>query len=157
MAAARDRGAAAAYNERRRKARVVLDNREALVAVEHGWSLSDAAEEIRELDEEDDDHRWNYERGCFQPWWLRIMLSDLREGCLNPQPITDITTLRRFIEGQLRRPGQAFPLGEPEAQPVAEPELTAQDKAQAARRHEAWLDSQRRQYNERVRREEEDL
>jgi len=156
MAAARDRGAAAAYNERRRKARVVLDNREALVAIEYGWSLSDAADEIRELDENNDDHRWDYDCRCFEPWWLRKMLRDLREGRLDPQPITDITTLRRFLDGQLRRPGQAIPLGGPRPGADAEPdpELTAEDILQADRLREVWLDSQRRQYE--LGREEEE-
>ena len=161
MQAARDRGALAAYNERRRKARVLLGSRAALVAIEyagHGGSLSSTARYIKELDEDNEDHRWDYERGCFEPDYLRRLLRDLREGRLDPQPITDVTTLRRFLEGQLRRPGQAIPLGglrpEDDAEPEAR-EYTQEDFDQMDRQMKVEQASQRRRY-EQLRKEQDE-
>lgn len=73
MQAARDRGAAATYNERRRKAQIGLD-RIAYYAFETGYSRREAAREIKALDEfEYDYHRYDYQHQCLKPEYVRRM------------------------------------------------------------------------------------
>ena len=73
MEAARDRGAQATYNERRRKAQIRL-NRVALAAFEEGCSLREAEGRIKLLDEGLwCDSRYDYVRGCLRPEYVRRM------------------------------------------------------------------------------------
>ncbi len=104
---ARDRGAKATYEERRRKKQIRLD-RLTLFAWEEGCSIREAKRRIERLDEKQWDPRYDYEQGCLRPEYVRKMRRERALSNVEPRATADDTSEieeiweeaeRRFIEG----------------------------------------------------------
>ncbi len=114
LQAARDTGAQATYDERRRKKQIRLD-RLSLFAWEEGCSIREAKRRIERLDEGQWDARYDYDQGCLRPEYVRKMRREMALSRMEPRATADDTSEieeiwqeaeERFLESLHRPPAQ---------------------------------------------------